>query len=515
MLVAECVALCSDESERLWKAVDGAREAETVQLLRDAQYAKEVVFKKHPTSGAFLVHAAVDRNMQQVARELANPERYPGVLQHVDGQGCAPPGATCARRLCTPASAAAQALLLTLHVQNGRLAAGAGPSKVVDGACGCRRTALSIACNMRNVDLVVAFMAAGARDTRNDVDALHQTLIRTGDSARRAVLNKCALTTSFRRQHLSPAHAATSAPGRAAAAEDRARREREEGPGAAPARCRTDLPAQVEAAAEPDPIAEAAPAQPRGRRQVTAGGMNMLGALLRQPRTAAAAAGPRTIAAGTAPDNVPAATAPLEDVTNEQSAPPGFAESRLSQPRLSGTSGGAASGWLATDEYSSNGEDASFPDLGSKQLLKHGRHLQLASGSAAPPQSPAASLDRLPPGFGPNSASSAAGSGGGRGSERQAGGLRESVSAAHEASTKQPRRPGSAGKPTRGARERALPRLTVARRDGHSGRPRDTCCRCWLQADCSVLRSAASRRLCRLAGIRILLAEQRERGVDL
>ena len=79
---------CRDESERLWKALDGAREGEALQLLRETRHAKEIVYKRHPVSGAFVVHTAVDKNMQQLAHELANTERYPGVLQQVDGQGC-------------------------------------------------------------------------------------------------------------------------------------------------------------------------------------------------------------------------------------------------------------------------------------------------------------------------------------------------------------------------------------------------------------------------------------------
>jgi hypothetical protein len=67
-------------------------------------------------------------------------------------------------------------------------------------ACGvCRRTALSLACENRQVEMVVAFMEAGARDTRNEIDALHRALIRCGDHARRSILNKSEHTTSFRR----------------------------------------------------------------------------------------------------------------------------------------------------------------------------------------------------------------------------------------------------------------------------------------------------------------------------
>lgn len=64
----------------------------------------------------------------------------------------------------------------------------------------CRKTALGLACASRQVDLVIAFMNAGARDVGRDIDALHRTLIRTGDHTSRRLLNACPYTTAFRRK---------------------------------------------------------------------------------------------------------------------------------------------------------------------------------------------------------------------------------------------------------------------------------------------------------------------------
>ena len=138
-----------------------------------------------------------------------------------------------------------------------------------------RRTALTAACERKAVELVVAFMEAGARDTKNDIDKLHTALIASNDHGRRNVLNRCELTSTFRRKHLSAAHAANTAKGQAAAA-DRAREmratgRREQAP-AAPANAHDS----DDRAAEPARAGQHA----RGRRQVANSGLYMLGSLL-------------------------------------------------------------------------------------------------------------------------------------------------------------------------------------------------------------------------------------------
>jgi hypothetical protein len=62
---------------------------------------------------------------------------------------------------------------------------------------------LGLACACRKVDIVIAFMNAGARDTAGDIDHLHRALIRSGDHATRRLLNASPLTTAFRRKKLN------------------------------------------------------------------------------------------------------------------------------------------------------------------------------------------------------------------------------------------------------------------------------------------------------------------------
>jgi hypothetical protein len=88
-------SLCREESERLWNTMDRGNQQQALELLRASQHAKEVAYIKHQHSGALPIHAALEKEMFDVARELANSERYPGVLQQTDSQGyesasCAP-----------------------------------------------------------------------------------------------------------------------------------------------------------------------------------------------------------------------------------------------------------------------------------------------------------------------------------------------------------------------------------------------------------------------------------------
>ena len=80
---------CRQEAEQLWQALDAGKEATALKLLQGTEHAKELVFRKHPISSAYAVHAAIDGRMDKLAIALANVERYPGVLQQQDGKGCA------------------------------------------------------------------------------------------------------------------------------------------------------------------------------------------------------------------------------------------------------------------------------------------------------------------------------------------------------------------------------------------------------------------------------------------
>lgn len=201
----------------------------------------------------------------------------------------------------------------------------------------CRRTPLTIACHRRQVDLVVLAMQNGARDTKNDVDALHQVLIRSNDHARRAVLNRSALTSSFRRQHLTAAHAASSKKVQAAA---------EEGERIARATGRRIMPEALEAESPPAPSA-AAPTEkgPRTRKQVASSGISMLGALLNRGSRPPRAARPRTVSA-------PMASAWDADVA------PGF-PSTPSRRRGQRKADSSNTGWLADEGSSKQGDGRS------------------------------------------------------------------------------------------------------------------------------------------------------------
>jgi hypothetical protein len=58
--------------------------------LQRSQHPKKLAFAKHATSGAYAVHAAVEKGMDGLALALADPGRYPGVLQQQDANGCVP-----------------------------------------------------------------------------------------------------------------------------------------------------------------------------------------------------------------------------------------------------------------------------------------------------------------------------------------------------------------------------------------------------------------------------------------
>jgi hypothetical protein len=70
--------------------MDNGDQTRVLGLLRASQHAKEIAYNRHPKSGKLLIHAALEGNMQDVACELAKSDRYPGVMQQTDSQGCEP-----------------------------------------------------------------------------------------------------------------------------------------------------------------------------------------------------------------------------------------------------------------------------------------------------------------------------------------------------------------------------------------------------------------------------------------
>ena len=298
--------ICREEAEKLWAALDARKERDALQLLRKSEHARDLAFRKHPTTGAYAVHVAVECGMDDLSLALADQQRFPGVLQQQDSSGCAAV-LKIACLLHRVACGTAQPPTVS-HAHDDVSAASSDTCALLDPPVDnerftCRRTALTIACQKRQVELIVAFMTAGcaadgtmhvsachrmpshviaapaglrvvtgcadsasapqapwshvvqncfstvwctctgcaprysrslsracrtvspnlsthrARDPKNDIDALHQTLITTKDHGRRAVLNRCELTSTFRRKHLTPQHAANTVKAQAAAAE--------------------------------------------------------------------------------------------------------------------------------------------------------------------------------------------------------------------------------------------------------------------------------------------------------
>jgi hypothetical protein len=79
---------CRQEAEELWEALDSGNEQQALQLLRDSQHPKRLAFRKHPTSGVYAIHTAIDNGMNEIAMELSQSERYPGIHQQQDATGC-------------------------------------------------------------------------------------------------------------------------------------------------------------------------------------------------------------------------------------------------------------------------------------------------------------------------------------------------------------------------------------------------------------------------------------------
>ena len=163
----------------------------------------------------------------------------------------------------------------------------------------CRRTALGLACSSRNIELVVAFMSAGARDGGGDIDGLHRTLIRCGDHVSRRQLNACPYTTAFRRKKLNgdqslpnmsqqqgeSSRQGRNAQARRGGAEQARRQAKEQGQG------QEGSPLAAVSADENNSGQPDAPKE-MSRRRLAATGVNSLRALLKQNAEALAAPSP-------------------------------------------------------------------------------------------------------------------------------------------------------------------------------------------------------------------------------
>jgi hypothetical protein len=78
---------CRKEVAELWRALEVENTQEALRLLREAAFPREVACRKSAEHAAYPIHYAVARQMIEVARELATPTRYAGVLQQRDGNG--------------------------------------------------------------------------------------------------------------------------------------------------------------------------------------------------------------------------------------------------------------------------------------------------------------------------------------------------------------------------------------------------------------------------------------------
>ena len=150
----------------------------------------------------------------------------------------------------------------------------------------CRRTALGLACSSRNIELVIAFMNAGARDAGGYIDGLHRTLIRCGDHTSRRLLNACPYTTAFRRKTLNGGQNPLNkpqqgdSPQRSSQARRRGKEQENEGSPSASMSADDSCGGQTDAPKEVS------------RRRLAATGVNSLRALLKQNAVALATPSP-------------------------------------------------------------------------------------------------------------------------------------------------------------------------------------------------------------------------------